>query len=235
MKIKTFFLDDLNNNMGDTLTRPILQHFGYKVELVGRKERGKVVGVGSIMTAVRSGDVVWGAGCIRQVPLQKTNVKFLAVRGPLTRSLISGSVVPEVYGDPALLLPLIYNPNISAKYDVGIIPHYIDKPVGHGTGYHFIDIQQDWKTVVREILRCKRIVSSSLHGLIVAEAYGIPATWIKLSDKIIGGTFKFHDYLRGTGREVQGYGDLPPIKDLQSIQDGLVNSAKQIGEHYDNV
>ena len=115
---------------------------------------------------------------------------------------------PEIYGDPALLVPYVYNPNIEKKYKLGIIPHYIDyyderlKSLGsdvliinlrnYGTIEHVID----------QIKSCEAIASSSLHGLILADAYNIPNVWIKLSDKISGGMFKYQDYFMGVNREV---------------------------------
>jgi len=225
--MKTFFLDDLNNNVGDTLSKPILEHFGIPVELCGRKETGKLLAVGSVMSALRRNDFVWGTGCIRNKKIvARPGVKFLAVRGPRTRALISNAVVPEVYGDPALLLPLIYNPKIEKKYKVGILPHYVDKKIAPvKEGEHFIDIQTNWKNVIDEILSCEKIISSSLHGIIIAEAYGIPAVWSKYSDNIIGGEFKFQDYFLGTGRAEQKYfTDIEPIKNLAEIQENLIKA-----------
>ena len=61
-----------------------------------------------------------------------------------------------------------------------------------------------------------------LHGIVVAEAFHIPAVWVSLGDKILGGSFKFNDYYLGTGRPTRGpvclkarleiavSGDLPP-------------------------
>jgi hypothetical protein len=49
-------------------------------------------------------------------------------------------------------------------------------------------------SVVKAISECKLILSQSLHGLIVADALGIPNVWIEPSSKMIGGEFKFHDY-----------------------------------------
>jgi pyruvyltransferase len=225
-KVRAFFLDDLNNNCGDMLTKPILEHFGFEVRLVDRNEKGKWLGVGSIMSALRDKDTVWGSGCIRYKKIKrKDRVKFLAVRGPITKSLTGANT--DVFGDPALLLPLVYNPEVEQKYEVGLIPHYIDKPLVKVNDEHFIDIQSDWKNVVREIKKCKKIISSSLHGLVIAEAYGIPAIWVKYSDNIIGGEMKFHDYLLGTGREAQSYGELPPIKDIKSIQDRLIEALNE--------
>lgn len=233
--MKVFVLNDQNNNVGDTLNKPILEHFGFTVEAVPRNYNGKFVGVGSIMTAVRSKDIVWGAGCIRDKQLEKPGARFLAVRGKLSRDLvITDSEIPEVYGDPALLMPLIYNPTVDIEHDIGIVPHYIDKqiaPVGDG---HFIDVQQDWRRVIREIKSCRRIIASSLHGLVLAEAYGIPATWVSYSDNIIGGKFKYHDYLTGTGRAIQDYGDLPPIKDLAAIQQGLIKALEGVEQWHKN-
>ena len=60
-----------------------------------------------------------------------------------------------------------------------------------------IDIEQDYKTFVDQILECDEIISSSLHGIIIAEAYGIKTKWIMYSDKIEGGEFKYQDYFFG--------------------------------------
>ena len=226
-----------HKNIGDTLTPIIVEHFtGQKVECVDRKTHGKLLAVGSIMSALTYRDVVWGAGVMRETdkfPLAKY-AKFLAVRGKLSEKILGVEV--GVYGDPALLLPLIYNPKIEKKYDVGYIPHYVDTPFFPGIinvmdnpKYQIIDVLKPWKEFIDKVLECKTIVSSSLHGVIIAEAYGIPAKWEVYSNKVIGNGFKFRDYLTGTGREEQGPGEFPPIKNLVEIQANLINS---LMKHY---
>src|SRR5690606_37672655 len=66
-KLKAFWFTGFDN-VGDTLTTPLLNHFGYEVELVDRNTRGKLLAVGSTMVCVRPGDFVWGAGCLRDLP-----------------------------------------------------------------------------------------------------------------------------------------------------------------------
>lgn len=221
-----------SKNVGDTLTPIVVEYFtGQKVTYADRKDRCKLLAIGSIMKALMSGDVVWGTGIMREYDrfIGKKNCTFLAVRGKLTKQILEkdGFKVPEVFGDPGLLLPLIYNPKIEKKYDVGYIPHYIDKTTKCEGKY--IDIEQDWKKVIEDILACKRVISSSLHGIVIAEAYGIPAEWIIGCDKILGHGFKFRDYLTGTGRKEQGPGPFPPIQNLKEIQDDLIKSLKN---HY---
>jgi hypothetical protein len=228
-KIKFYQYHD-KYNVGDCLSEPILKHFlGDEIEQVKANEKGKLVAVGSVMSKVQDGDVVWGTGCMspKQYPLKAT---ILAVRGKLSRERITGVEIPEVYGDPALLLPLIYNPKIEKKYQIGFVPHYVDKKRFEGS--NFIDVALPWKEFVDRILECRSIVSSSLHGIVIAEAYGIPATWEVYSDKVIGKGFKFRDYLTGTGREIQGPGRFPPIKNLEEIQTKLINSLKK---HYGKI
>lgn len=113
--MKVFYLGDGNQNLGDNLNKPILEWLGYEVEYITRrKSQGKFVGIGSIMSCVRENDIVWGAGIIREN--QKLSpahgAKFLAVRGKKTHRQLrrAGIKCPEVYGDPALLLPLMYQP-----------------------------------------------------------------------------------------------------------------------------
>ena len=220
-KVKAFWFTGFDN-VGDTLTPPLLNHFGYEVKLVDRHTRGKLLAVGSVMICARPGDFVWGAGCMRDLPTTKRDCRFLAVRGPRTRELISGSPVPEVYGDPGLLLPLLYDPDVPVRHEVGIIPHYLDRDLAPRDGYHFIDVARDWRSFVREVKSCRRVVSSSLHGIVIAEAYGVPAEWAVFSDRVLGGEFKFQDYFLGTGREPQRQGSLDLIPDLETIQKGLM-------------
>ncbi len=159
------------------------------------------VTAGSILANVNSKCVVWGSGIIEKDQIVAP-AKFLAVRGPQTRKnlLSQGYDVPEVYGDPALLIPKYYSPKIEKVYKLGIVPHYSD--------YEFVkDMYKDDDTVciidlmtlsiestTDVFLQCERILSSSLHGLIVSHAYQIPAVWVEFSDKLYGDGIKFQDY-----------------------------------------
>jgi pyruvyltransferase len=122
---------------------------------------------------------------------------------------------------------LIYSPKIDKIYDRGYVPHYIERGLEPKDGL-FIDALLPWREVVDKICSCKEIVSSSLHGIIIAEAYGIPATYASYSNKVIGGDFKFRDYLLGTGRKEEDLykTPIPPIPQLKERQDLLINKLK---------
>lgn len=217
-------------NFGDTLTPIILKGvFGIDAEYAQRNDEGKLIAIGSLMNVIEDGDVVWGTGIHSwRKRDKKDGVTFLAVRGSLTRDMLLkyGNDVPEVYGDPALLLPLIYNPKIEKKFTIGYLPHYCDKELipEIKEGEIYIDVQQDWKTVIDQVLSCDKIISSSLHGILCAEVYNVPVQWAVYSDKILGGEFKYQDYFLGTGRERQiPFTDIPPILNLKEIQDGLIS------------
>jgi len=68
-----------------------------------------------------------------------------------------------------------------------------------GDEVRLIDMTGDLFKVVEDILSCRRIFSSSLHGLVLADAYEIPSCRLILSDLIIGGNFKYDDYYSGIG------------------------------------
>ncbi len=160
--------------------------------------------LGSILPNVDSENcIICGAGFKEHVNLTKKPKKILAVRGPLSRQVYLDNNIecPEIYFDPAILLSRYFKVDHISKYDVGIIPHYIDKEklknvniINEGLTYTIIDIEDSIENVINQITKCKYIFSSSLHGIITANSYDIPACWIKLSDKVVGGGFKFHDY-----------------------------------------
>ena len=156
---------------------------------------------------------IWGSGFIsendRMIQLPD---KVYSVRGPLTRQklLEQGIDCPAVYGDPALLVSRYYQPKVVKKYKYGIIPHYCDESNAiiqamKGRPDILIISMQNynhWHDIPDSICSCERIVSSSLHGIIVSDSYGIPNVWVRFSDKIYGGTFKFRDYLQSVNRGV---------------------------------
>jgi pyruvyltransferase len=212
-----------SKNVGDTLTKPILNHFGIDVKYAPRNSTGKVLFCGSIMKALRPNDIVLGAGVMRETDKFKlNNNKILAVRGKLTEKILG--VNCGVYCDPALLLPLIYDPEVKVKHEVGIVEHYIDK--GLYKGGHKIDVYLNWKDFIKEIKSCKKIISSSLHGCIIAEAYGIQAEWVKLSDNVLGDGFKFRDYLSATNRT--SFKEKLTKEQLTKQQEGLIKKIKWI-------
>lgn len=157
------------------------------------------------MLFTKPNDIVWGTGCINYGQIGKSPKKVYAVRGPLTRSELLKQDIecPEVYGDPALLFPEIYNPEKIIKYKYGLIPHYIDYTNENSLkiinslasqGVKIINITAGIFHFIDELLQCENIMSSSLHGLIASDAYNIPNIRVKLSNKLMGGDFKFTDY-----------------------------------------
>ena len=102
-----------------------------------------------------------------------------------------------------MLLPLIYTPRAEKRFEVGVVPHYVDRDAVrvNDPSVTIIDVRSDWRSVIEQIAECETIPSSSLHGLIVAEAYRIPALWTTITDKVAGEGFKFRDYYLSTERE----------------------------------
>jgi pyruvyltransferase len=196
-------------NWGDALSPYLVRLLsGKEVVLRTGLHHRRFLAIGSILGDANEHSEVWGSGFIREndrvlgVPR-----KVHAVRGPLTRDLLlrQGLDCPEVYGDPALLLPRFFNPEVEKPYSVGIIPHYIDKghpwlsQFVHDPQVRIIDIEAGIEDFVRDVKSCEAILSSSLHGLICADSYGVPNAWIQLSGAVVGGDFKFRDYRASIG------------------------------------
>lgn len=151
---------------------------------------------GSILQEARDKTIVLGAGFGAPDQKIKTKPKLLIVRGHLTEKILLNSDYTKRWelGDPGLFLPFVYNPDVKKRHEIGIVPHYADFDLVDSNKNHVIDICQPVESVIRAILACRRILSSSLHGLVIAHAYGIPALWVEFSDNVVGGGFKFLDY-----------------------------------------
>jgi pyruvyltransferase len=197
-------------NFGDALTPWIIERVTGHYPLFARPEWPveKYFVTGSIVEYAREHCTVWGAGIIASDDRVCSKATLLAVRGPLTRAraLECETSCPEVYGDPALLLPRFYRPQTDRRPVIGILPHFSDQAcVAAGwqgsDEMRLIDIQSSVESVIEQINSCELIISSSLHGLIAGHAYGVPAVWAKFKDLPSGDDTKFYDYFLSVGQE----------------------------------
>ncbi|GII99320.1 polysaccharide pyruvyl transferase [Sediminihabitans luteus] len=205
---------DERSNFGDAIGPWLVERISGLRPVNARRRRGlrpALYSVGSIVGYVNRDDVdVWGSGLMEPLAgtkletlRRRTDVRVRAVRGAATREeLVTklGWDVPEVYGDPALLLPRFYEPREPAagRARVAFVPHYVHRKHLTGEpadGVRVVDVAQDLETVVDEITAADVCVSTSLHGIVVAQAYGVPWVWLRVADHTLGGdAFKFGDF-----------------------------------------
>ncbi|CVI73631.1 Polysaccharide pyruvyl transferase [Clostridiales bacterium CHKCI001] len=194
--------------------------------------------IGSIIGFGCQDAVIWGSGILNDYRLyrdriRKSSLDIRCVRGPKTRMLLRsyGVKCPEVYGDPAILLPEIYMPKNDKKlYDISVITHFSKNNLEY-KGIHRINIlTTDYKSVVDEIVASKLVISSSLHGIILSEIYGVPCVLLSENNMNL---FKYEDYYYSTERynipkagNIEEALNLKPlnIPDFTNIRENLRNS-----------
>ncbi len=93
------------------------------------------------------------------------------------------------------------------------------RPYGEYENARFINVKDEPLKVIREIAECRYILSSSLHGLIVADSFGIPNMHVVFGDRLLGDGYKFDDYYSAYGMEHHPYdlrsGSLPDINEIE--------------------
>jgi len=211
--------DDLNYYFISHLTkRPIV--FLHRFWLAKKLNFKNYLCIGTLLDAVnysRESTIVWGTGVSGQDRLFTIPKEIRSVRGKKSIEFLQQKNMPypTLVGDPALILPLFYQPkNKEKKYKLGIIPHVIDlehpvlKQIQSENSNEVLIINlskfDKWTDIIDQICSCESIASSSLHGLITSDTYGVPNCWIELSGKISGGHFKFYDYASSVNRTFNG-------------------------------
>ena len=220
-------------NVGDRLTPWIVEKItgAHPTFAEGERDGRIMVAAGSILNWARSGNVVWGAGLASFTDEVDPDCEIAAVRGPLSRAraLAAGCRCAAVYGDPGLLLPM-WLPAADQGDAIGIIPHYVDQERAsiYRGKCKVINVLAPVEQFVAEITSCNFVFSSSLHGLIIADAYGVPNAWIKLSDSVGGDGMKYLDHLMAMGRPVDGPIDCREAE-LQCVHAGRLAAEYRIG------
>lgn len=194
---------DGQENLGDYLSVVVVDYMLNRKGIQKHQRVSKIkhlYAIGSIIGIGYQDATIWGSGFLNGGKKQWRHFRKLdirCVRGPKTRQVLAdnGYECEAVYGDPAILMPEIYAPKREQTGGVLVIPHICDE-----CDYsNQISMKTtDYRGVIDKIASAKLVISSSLHGVILAETYGVPAIVLKgKSTKM----FKFEDYYLGTGRD----------------------------------
>ena len=169
---------------------------------------------------------LWSAGFIcycdkKEIPV-RSNLKVASVRGALSKQRVEkilGKPLNCTLGDAGLLAAELLKEKTLKKYRLGIIAHqreigekewdYLHDTISNSI---ILDVTADPMETLRKISECECIISSSLHGLIIADSFGIPNQRVILTDRLAGDGFKFDDYYSAFGIEPN-----PPINLRESI------------------
>jgi glycosyltransferase involved in cell wall biosynthesis len=132
-----------------------------------------------------------------------------AVRGHLTRKRLRAMGMPidhVAVGDPGLLARLLVPPRPGGTppdrpLRLGLVPHYVDvgEPIlaellSRFPSASVVPVTATPQKFLQQLVACDLVLSSAMHGLIAADSLGIPNAWMRLSDRLTGGDWKFRDY-----------------------------------------
>jgi hypothetical protein len=205
-KVKAYWWKEIPN-FGDALAPLLLERFADINVEWDTISHSSVASVGSILEHIPPmwGGYILGSGRLfENSRLHIKGCKILLLRGPLSAKGIPGK---HTYGDPGLLADELVGPQ-EKRWDLGILPHWLDKELGprflkmipKSATVKIINPRDNPLTVLRQLGACRRIVTSSLHGMICADAFGIQRrveTFPRLLQE--GGDFKFRDYSASLG------------------------------------
>jgi pyruvyltransferase len=135
-------------------------------------------------------------------------------------------------------LAYLFSKASSKKYQYGIVPHKSDQGDTKLSSWKsrsdtlIIDIGAGIQEVIDMAAQCEKIVSSTLHGLILADSLGIPNHWVKLSSKLYGEDFKFKDYYSAFGEATIVTNDISEAFKRCRLRD-VENTKKTVKEVFD--
>lgn len=235
--IKLYWCDRLvggRKNFGDWISPDLVRLLSGRPVEFAEARRADLVAVGSVLQRVpthwwNKRVQVWGSGLMYGDRPVRAKHRYHAVRGKLTAQLI-GLTGPHALGDPGLLAARLLPgfAEVPKRWDIGLVPHHIDREhPGVETlrtrvpGVRLLDILSDTQEFLTELAACRFVLSSSLHGLIAADAFGIPNAWITISGELRGGEFKFRDYYSVFGIEN------PRTRSIMEVDSAFIERTRQ--------
>lgn len=229
--------DQGQQNFGDYLSPLIVEMVSQKKVIWSPAKKADLISIGTVLPRVRKAKNmlrmprsvhIWGTGCGIEAELLPERHYYHCLRGPLTSKQIDGGGC-DSYGDPGLLAEQLVERAKEKKYEVGIVAHYLDKSnpglvelIDQFPNAKIIDVFSPVDVVLKEISQCSMIFSSSLHGLIVSDSYGVPNQWVQFSEKV--DPYKFEDYFLSHGVSME-----PITKKFSSLS---MNGVEKIIANY---
>lgn len=234
--------DDGLGNFGDMISPIVVASIldKYNVDSnVCIKKTAHLYAIGSIIAQGFSDATIWGSGFlfdpgdsietkIKYKMIRKLDIR--AVRGPRTKAVFDrlGVKCPTSYGDPAILMPLLYRPKVEKKRSYRVVLHFRHEI--ECDDYLSI-LTNDYKQFIDDLCSSSLVISGSLHGIILAEAYGIPAVFLQDRPNVY--MFKYQDWYESTGRpdfpiartiEEALHTCPPQLPDLREMQNHLLET-----------
>ncbi len=246
-------------NFGDDLSRDVVSHVSGRDVVWAKPVRAQLFAIGSIMKIASRGSLgrrsdikpaVWGSGCMS--PMEAGFLKAVQapkiVRGPITAALLGLEDVE--FGDPGLLARQVYGMSVKQNDTIGIIPHHsevddiaIKTLVASDPSFLLIDPRRPAKSVCADIASCAQVFSSSLHGLIVADSFGVSNHWFVLNQIHQSPSLKFYDYATGIERALPRPLALEDVAEKAKYeppaslyyQDGIIKSQEKLLESFPEI
>ncbi len=201
-------------NFGDWLSPYIFNKIsGRNVRYVNpqrqRVQEAHYFSVGSIGKFLKSSSIVMGTGVSAVDAVLNPNARYRSVRGPRTHSLVkaAGGDCPELFGDPAILMPLLYQAKAVQKTNkIGLVRHFTHKsiPISLPDNVEELDIlcsaPAELESFIDKLHEYDYVLSSAMHAYIICQAYGIPCGLINFEGaeaSVHGDGLKYHDYFEG--------------------------------------
>jgi len=200
------------NNFGDCLQPYIARHYGLTPVYVPSQQKADIILQGSILQLIPesySGYILGTGGDKKDYDFP--NARIVGVRGKLTKRCFKRNE-NLILGDTGLLTKHVFPEVVKRIYDLGIVFHFVDENSELAHNYRdrfscnnvlFINVLDNPRKVVHLIKQCKHIISSSLHGLVIADAFAIPNVRIvnrgTMPTKFYD--FKFEDYYSALNEE----------------------------------
>lgn len=207
-----------NYNFGDSLSPLVVSYLSSRKVIYSDLDNCDCVSIGSIIDKIIKKKwkrflnfnfkpiTILGTGSVGpDTYLRHNNLNILSLRGPLTSNLFK-NIDDLPLCDPGILISNLIKKPIK-KYTWGIIPHVSEKNLSilkemfnNNKNCIIIDPANNNPLETSTLIAsCNFIISSSLHGLIAADSFNIPYVWMKISNRILGGGWKFNDYFLSMG------------------------------------
>ena len=208
-------------NAGDWFSPRICEELSGRPVVYAPPRRCDMVAVGSVLHRMTKSHPlhrlgfhrsvhVWGTGSLRESDRLDGSHHVHAIRGQLTRERIAAAAADAPLGDPGLLAELLIDPPPVKRHALGLIPHMVDQNdpaverfLERNPHVTRIDITWPVRDVLRTIAACERMLSSSLHGLVFADAFDVPNAWFTVGDRVLCGRHKFDDYYSAFGLRLE--------------------------------